>query len=694
LQRYGLDDSRYEHKSALDESVYRDYAAKLLPRAVGYSVAALDYFFRGKVDVRRDTQPDGQLRLLVVNRSPEALGAGGEFQLYQDTEYGFRTPVTGASIRLPEAVPKDNDASPIAIPIPAGLPTDGLTLVYAGPLGLEQSAVIGKRIAGVSVEQVYRDWSRDAWVLRSSKGIYALPLREAAGLTSHPATVTWGERDNQLVAVTDPMGPDGYRAILFEIQRALGSAEVPTDGVAAFSQLPSVAVRPLGGTDLYERLRTLSVGTTATVTTTSELVEYLAEYAIQVRCTLREGTYSLYDCTTATSGDRIVPGAGDSRTLQEAFDLVLDRQHHATGISSPSPYAWWVRDLVADKTGRLIGVFGFGATVLTGAEECRLSTHGLNAGGEVVLDGASLGCGGDVASPIRGTVIVDLSAPSLLTKTIDDVVTLSHRNRTVRFLGARTASCFAEFTGGGWRDGETTSDCRVVTSLVRPQDPSYTTRVAVEREDWEGSHHEAIGGVFHPALTALGLEGVPSPVRYSSPLVRDVEYRIDESGNSVIARFALGYPGSPAVPEMRWCEWVGPSPGESRFVFSREVVSGGSDTRSTMAVAWPGGSSAVSIVHDEPDRSGDWLGNAAGVLAWGPFEDTWRWLPWSGATSRLTAPDWTLRWGFVALEPDYLYHTGTGRFHTRQDGFPAEARPELLAADPFAPSTGYHVVGR
>lgn len=693
--RYGLDMSNYEQKLTLDGFVYRDYAAKLLPRAVGYSVAALDYFFRGKLDVRRDTQSGGQARLLVVNRSPEALGAGGEFQLYQDTQYGFRTPVTGASSRLPEAVPKDNDASPIVIPIPAGLPTDGLTLVYSGPLGLEQNAVIGKRILGVSVEQVYRDWSRDAWVLRSSRGVYALPLREAAGLASHPASVTWGGRDNQLVAVTDPTGPDGYRAILFEIQRGLGSAEVPTEGDAPGSFLPSVAVRPVSSTDLYERLSALSVGTTATVTTTAELVEYLAEYAVRVRCALRDGTYSLYDCTTATSGDRVVPGAGDSRTLQEAFDLILDRQHHATGASSPRPYAWWLRDLGTDTAGRLIGLVSFGATVPTNAEECRLTTHAMNTAYEVVPDGASLGCGNDFTWPIQGTVIVDLSVPSLLAKTVDDAVTLSHRSRTVRFLGARTASCFAEFTGGGWRDGETTDDCRIVAALAGSPSPTDGTRIAVELSEWEGPRYEAIGGVFHPALTGVGLESRIPPLDSASAIARDVVYRVDERGDPVAVRFALRNPGAPRLPEMRWCRRGSPSPSETRFVFTRQAESDQSGMQTDTYVAWPDGSPVASIAHEESGLvSGDWLGNAAGVLKWAPFEDTWHWLPWSGTASRLAAPEWSLRWGFVALEPDYLYHAGTGRFHTLQEGFPAEERPEALVADPFAPSTGYHVVGR
>ena len=54
--------------------------------------------------------------------------------------------------------------------------TEEVTVVYRGPLGLEEGAVIGKRLQPVFMEQVYRDAQLNVWVLRSSKGIYLLPL--------------------------------------------------------------------------------------------------------------------------------------------------------------------------------------------------------------------------------------------------------------------------------------------------------------------------------------------------------------------------------------------------------------------------------------------------------------------------------------------------------------------------------------
>ncbi len=70
----------------LDETCHRDYAEKLIPRAVGYSAALLDYFFRGRLDVA--IFPDFQdnflyaLKLKIQNltQTQEAL-SDGDFSL-------------------------------------------------------------------------------------------------------------------------------------------------------------------------------------------------------------------------------------------------------------------------------------------------------------------------------------------------------------------------------------------------------------------------------------------------------------------------------------------------------------------------------------------------------------------------------------------------------------------------------------
>ncbi len=56
----------------MDEVVHRDYAARLLPRAVGYSTGILDYFFRGRLDFEiklDEADPTDPTRLGLVIRN-------------------------------------------------------------------------------------------------------------------------------------------------------------------------------------------------------------------------------------------------------------------------------------------------------------------------------------------------------------------------------------------------------------------------------------------------------------------------------------------------------------------------------------------------------------------------------------------------------------------------------------------------
>lgn len=65
-------------KPFLDDAVYADYAARLIPRAVGYSTALIDYFFRGRLGVFV-VSGDADL-LLIQNLTDEPME--GVFELH------------------------------------------------------------------------------------------------------------------------------------------------------------------------------------------------------------------------------------------------------------------------------------------------------------------------------------------------------------------------------------------------------------------------------------------------------------------------------------------------------------------------------------------------------------------------------------------------------------------------------------
>ena len=88
-QRFNLDWTRFRESPALDEAVYRDYAQRLVPRAVAYSTALLDYFFRGLV-----VASGNDLSFGFGNGGDETMD--GTFTLYYDDGNDTRRPVPGA----------------------------------------------------------------------------------------------------------------------------------------------------------------------------------------------------------------------------------------------------------------------------------------------------------------------------------------------------------------------------------------------------------------------------------------------------------------------------------------------------------------------------------------------------------------------------------------------------------------------
>ncbi len=92
----------------LDDLVFQNYAAHLLPRAIGYSAGLLDYFFRGRIEIAPPArfayglsayQPGNagtftKLRFKVRNATPnEATGSGQMIAVAQ-----YRRALTGANL--------------------------------------------------------------------------------------------------------------------------------------------------------------------------------------------------------------------------------------------------------------------------------------------------------------------------------------------------------------------------------------------------------------------------------------------------------------------------------------------------------------------------------------------------------------------------------------------------------------------
>lgn len=126
----------------VDEAVWEETAAHMLPRAVGYARGVLDYFFRGAIGVRL-YRADGQVVVRIENLTDEEMD--GVFEVYArpmtNTPRESRQKVVIVNGGAPAKIaPKAIVTLPATL-LPAQHPTAAQVLVFRGRLGLEDNAV-------------------------------------------------------------------------------------------------------------------------------------------------------------------------------------------------------------------------------------------------------------------------------------------------------------------------------------------------------------------------------------------------------------------------------------------------------------------------------------------------------------------------------------------------------------------------
>jgi len=185
---YGADwdtNERYDLRFTLDDQCFKDYASKLLPRAIGYASGLLDYFFRGKIEISlpdddetagvyavAKPESSGFARIVMnaKNISPddEVMGASedGSIDLVVKYRVALADPFSPSSYPdLPvtefryivahethdiKSIPRDTSVR-LAFDLPDPLPiwaTDvTVTLVFKGTLGAEEgdAVVVGTK---------------------------------------------------------------------------------------------------------------------------------------------------------------------------------------------------------------------------------------------------------------------------------------------------------------------------------------------------------------------------------------------------------------------------------------------------------------------------------------------------------------------------------------------------------------------
>ncbi len=167
-------------KLGLDENVHNTYAKELIPRAIGYSAALFDYFFRGRLQVTaiplfyRNSLY--MLKLTIINGTPNETIEQGEFALrYRYTPPGG--PEDGSGDMFGQGWSLDGSATIPCVRLESGesvevsflfldsIPVEilsslKLTLAFQGTLGREEGAVIGKVFSPGEIK-FNEEWNND-----------------------------------------------------------------------------------------------------------------------------------------------------------------------------------------------------------------------------------------------------------------------------------------------------------------------------------------------------------------------------------------------------------------------------------------------------------------------------------------------------------------------------------------------------
>lgn len=161
----------------LDGKVHEEYVEHLLPRAVGYSAALLDYFFRGSLTVSKVSWDDGGVFISVQNDTDEDMH--GRFTLYgihgRDTEDEVREHLLDLDGGQPISLSAfDEQEFRFTVPTNAR-PTADYALVFRGRLGDEEDAVVGRVFTVPHALVIQRDYRADLTGICARRGQTSLP---------------------------------------------------------------------------------------------------------------------------------------------------------------------------------------------------------------------------------------------------------------------------------------------------------------------------------------------------------------------------------------------------------------------------------------------------------------------------------------------------------------------------------------
>jgi hypothetical protein len=686
--RFQLDAERFDQKTALDEEVYRDYARRLVPRAVGYSTALIDYFFRGRLDVGLVDEVDDP-RVTGTNASDEPLAAGALF-VYAEDAAGTRTLVSS-----PQGVAVEGPVAPGGrlpdVPL-TSVPADAsrLVAVYRGGLGNERpsgatpGAVVGKVFTPLRVEELYR--ADEHWMLRSPTVVATLPLT-----TAEFSQVKWGDHQDTIVARTD----DPPRVVVYDVSRTTSGGDVVATGT------PPVVL-------LTERTSaSLPFAQPPTVTSVnwSDVVSYtqrLGRFTVTTAAVWHEPTASVpgfYDSTVEHEPVSFEIVHQQSLSFGGTFDVVLDAAHSGTGGSGAGPYRWFLEDVAADQHGRVLGLV---VVYLDdpGASGVQVPVLAVDRAGTPTSFGETQTIAPGFPPEVGPLLwaLVDLRDGRLIASTAEPIITIA-RTRAVEAPLRLFRRDLLVVTGGPAQS----SDEWVEAIQLPRESVTADVEVATTRGDLSLSAAGWLRGDLAAALAASGLAGFGV-----APLVRRSYYNYDciaavcGPGDTGMASYAVvdTQMAALAPPPQFFSGARATRPAGGERIVLLGDTQRGDDWPIGHLLTWDAEAARATVRLQLPPAFFRTLGPTptAGLAmvfnVSSPFAagDTYvvRLDPPEAPPAVFPATDLTS--DFMLLDPVYLYNAGDMKFYRLQAPLEATALPTSLQAVDGNPAGSYHVV--
>jgi hypothetical protein len=692
-----------------------DAAAPLLiPRAVGYSTALIDYFFRGKLDLDVGTDPSDVsiVRVEGINKSPDKLD-GGTLEMYGDDPNGTRTAATPVGPATVFAEPGE----PISVAFRLPPNSEKLMAVYKGKLGNELpqgdfvGGVIGKVLSAQRVEQIFTDFTR--WYIRSPQGAYPLPL-----VTADVEDLQWGDNDNTLVGRSKigPGQPNKFYS--YRINRLLGSTHLPIVTIQdPFPDQPAATqMVDLQQMQEFSFPMGVSVGTDVNFSHTLPYKQYVlwANTLITENWvptpTEEDPAAGYYE----TGGSEITYGASllvdETATTGLNYPIILDEKSHLLG-SGGSQYLWYIWNIHLTSDNRPLAL----VHVSFNTNNLGKATFPSRTLGQEGADGASPPPVIDL-DPVQVPfqlpelgpvwVLVDVTTGQMLANTAPPTLVMSHisgrtayspnpnvSTPTIRFLnrtlynGGPSAGFFYTFVR------ETTvpsctADQLSAMNVVAEQNvtPNHIqTQLTQNRME--------IGGIeFGPAPSSPG--GVKNfPINCGGDSTAPIGFRITVAPGPTFAPnniedFGLGVVRTTPVA------------GTEQLVFLlAQAQTSSSRSQRTKIVAWKPALARVEV-HGEFSDLGLHVLTAASrdagvVISYGPgsFTDAQtRFVDFT--TDAVTIFPKAQLFDYTLLDPQFFYNMYDFKFHLKDPslqstGLPADLAVTFLPRDPLG---RYHLI--